>query len=460
MSLPSVLRSGVCAAATAVALIATPALSDPFADLARGFDAQLRAAGAERAPIAAGGVALITGRGFTPGQSVTFRQGGTALNDGAAVEADDKGEISAEIAIPEGTAPGIYPVVAEVSGPDYATTFEIKVSPVLAPSGDFATESQPLEPGLYQVAATDEAVYVTSAVGRPPVKQSALMKLDPETLEIVAQTAPGAAPARADGSDGGVFAVYGIGVAEEAGQVWVTNTRQDTVAVYDADDLSLIKQFPSGTVSHSRDAVAHDGKVYVTATFEPFVHVFDTETLEETGTIELRSSRRRAEFGTASLQLDEESGTLYVVSLGTNEVAAIDLASGEQTGVWPVDLSRGTIGVGHDAETGRIFTAGQGSDNVMILDDETGEVLHEVMVGANPLNIVFDPEADLAYVTLRGSGTLVAVTPDGEIAGNIEIGSFPNHLALDGKGGVLVVNKSKGADDPTGDHITRVTPEG
>ena len=449
-----------CAAIAFAALTATPLIADPFESLARPFEGEIGASGENRSPIAAGGTAMVSGRGFTPGQVVTLRQGGEVVAEG--LEVDEEGEFAATIKVPEGAAPGIYPVVAEVAGPDYATVFDLKVSPVLEESGAFATQANKLVPGLYQVAVSESqgALYVTSAVGRPPVSESKLLKLDPETLEIVAEVTPEAAPAREDGREGGVFAVYGVGVADEAGQVWVTNTRQDTVAVYDAEDLSLIKQFEPGAVSHARDVAVHDGKAYVTATFEPLVHVFDTESLEELAPIELSSGQRRGEFGTASLQLDPETGRLFVVSLGSDEVAVVDLASGEQTAVYQLPLSQRSIGVSYDAESDRIFTAGMGSDNVLILDAASGEVLHEVMVGSEPLNVAFDPQSGLAYVALRGAGTVVALTPDGEIAGNMAVGSFANHLTPAPEGGVLVVNKSKGAEDSTGDHITRITPEG
>ncbi|SFA90707.1 PQQ-like domain-containing protein [Poseidonocella pacifica] len=444
--------------AAALLLSAAPLMAEPFANLDTSFDGAIRASGENRNPIVAGGTAIITGREFEPGQSVTLRQNGTELGEGP-VEVNDEGAFEARVEIPEGVDAGTYPVVAEVADPAYATTFEIKVSPVLEEIGNYATQSQKLASGLYQVASGPDAIYVTAAVGRPPVKNSKLLKLDPESFEVVAEATPEAAPAREDGSDGGVFAVYGVGYVPGAHQVWVTNTRQNTVAAYDANDLSLLKQFEPGLVGHPRDAVAHDGKVYVSATFLPEVHVFDAESLSHEGIIEISSSRRRGEFGTASLDIDPETGRLFVASLSSDEVAVIDLASQEVVSVYPLQGTKSTIGVGYDAKTDRIFAVGQNSDNLMILDAKNGEVLHQVMVGANPLNVTFEPTAGVAYVALRGSGTVVAVTPEGEVVGNLPVGSLPNHLTLDGKGGVLVVNKAKGAEDATGDHITRITPE-
>ena len=109
-------------------------------------------------------------------------------------------------------------------------------------------------PGLYQSAysAASNAVFVTSAVGRPPVTQSQLLKLDPKSLKVIKAITPAQVPGSTNGA---VYAVYGVGVDDANGNVWVTNTRQNSIAVYRQKDLSLVHQFPVDTVPHARDVV-------------------------------------------------------------------------------------------------------------------------------------------------------------------------------------------------------------
>lgn len=364
------------------------------------------------------------------------------------------------IAIPASAAPGVYPVVVEAAGDaPFATIMDLKVSKQVEPMGQDAYDFQAVEivENPYQVAVGKDAIFVTGAVGRPPVKVSELAKLDPATLEIVARVTPPEAPQNDTGRGGGVFAVYGVGLAEDAGQVWVTNTRQNSVAVYSADDLSLIKQFPVDTVGHPRDAVYANGKVYVTATFEPKVHVFDTETLEEVAVIELSSKRRGEAFATASLSLASEAGKLFVSSLRSEEVAVIDTASDTQTGGFVIDGSDNTIGLAATADGARVFTVAQGNDAVTILDGNSGEVIHQVNIGANPLNAVVEPTTGNVYVALRNGNAVVVMSPEGEVLANLPVGSLPNHLATDGQGQVYVVNKSAGQDDPSANRLTRIT---
>lgn len=439
----------ICAGGAAMAQAA------PFTELGD-FEGRMGATSAAEGPIVPGGSALLMGRGLEPGGEVSLRQSGVVLNDGAPVVADDQGAFRLEIQIPDNAQPGAYPVVAEFTDPPYATTFDVRVSPDLGDVGveDYTVESHDVIPGLYQVVESPElgAVYVTSANGRPPVAESDLVKLDAETLEVVATARPEAAPR------GGVYAVYGVGVDAERGQVWVTNTRQNTVAVYDAEDLSLLKQFPEGLVSHGRDVVLFDGKAYASATFTPNVEVFDADSLEHAGTIELASGRRGQSFGTASLALDEGTGTLVVAGLATSEVAMVDLASGEQTDVFQVPGAERVIGVAYDAEHGRIYTANAGTDNVSILDAASGDLIRNVPVGSSPLNVSVAPDHKV-YVAVRGSDTVVVLDGEGEVLANLEVGSLPNDVYVASNGDVLAVNKRRGAEDPEGDKITRITPK-
>ena len=195
----------------------------------------------------------------------------------------------------------------------------------------------------------------------------------------------------------------------------------------------------------------------MTATYEPTVHVFDTETLEELAPIELHSARRGQTFASASLSLAPEAGQLFVSSLRSDEVAVIDLATGAQTGGFPVENSVGTIGLAASPDGSRVYTVAQGNDAVTILDTATGEALAQVNVGANPLNAVVEPVSGNVFIALRAGDAVAVISPEGEILANLDIGSTPNHLTQDGQGNVYVVNKSGGEDDPTAHRLTRIT---
>jgi len=415
-------------------------------------------------PILAGSEVLVSGQGFEAGQQITLLHGDTPLQDRSLVAAAD-GSISASIIIPADAVIGTHPIVVVAQNPYHAAIAQLKVSPTIPLFGqeDYEVVHARASRGLYQSAYSTKhnTVFVASAVGRPPVSQSELVKLDADTLEILTRANPKEVEASASGQGPvSLYAVYGVGLDDTADTVWVTNTRQNTIAVYQQSDLSLIKQFAANSVQHPRDVLVDSiaGKAFVSATGMPEVVVVDTSTLEIAEVIEISSLQRRQSFSAASMSLDAEGHRLYVVSLSTSEVAIINTLTNEVEKVLAVPGARGTIGVSHDAETGRIFVAAQGTDNLVILDAETGSVLADTPIGAGALNVVFDPVQRRAYVSNRGAGSIAITDEDGMIIANLGPAPSANHVSLGKDGTIFAVDKSAGATGEENDSILRIRP--
>ena len=440
---------------------------DAFTTLNRTSAAQISFSGPDRGtPIQAGSTVNVSGDGFQPGQQVTLMVGTTPL--GTPLTADGEGKITGTVTVPANAVSGNHPVVAVTSAPYTALVADLKVSPVVPLSGQdrFAITSGIAARGIYQTAysAAADAIFVTTSVGRPPVKQSELVKMDPDTLAVLARVTPATAPASAPRPgqpprEPGLYAVYGVGVDDAAGNVWVTNTRQDTISVYKQSDLSLVKQFAPDSVPHPRDVRVHAGKAYVAATNEPFVAVFDTATMEPLPPIQISSSKRGETFGGASLSLDATNNRLYVVSLSSSEVAVIDTTTGQVGKVFPLPGARGAIGVSHDPATGRIYVAAQGTDNLLVLDGETGAVIADTPVGAGALNVAFDPATNQAYVSSRGAGTVTVTDAAGAIVANLGPAPMANHVALGEPGVVYASVKSAQSTGEDGDTVMRIAPK-
>ncbi len=411
--------------------------------------------------IKAGDSVDMTGQGFKPGQAVTLLRGETVLN-ARPWTADAEGRVSGQVQVPADAAVGRHPVVVRVANPDAAAVIELKVSKDVSLSGAerYDVTANKLVQGLYQVAHSraSNALFVTAAVGRPPVTQSELLKLDPETLEITARVTP----AQVEGqTDGRVYAVYGVAVDDANGHVWVTNTRDDSVAVYRQSDLSLVKQFEPGVLPHGRDVVVdtRDNRVWASGFGGGRFVAFDATTLEVVQDVTVPSQVRGEEFGPMALTVDPVGGKLYSVGLSTGEVVVLDGATGAVDRMFRFPTLNGGIGVAIDAEGRRLYATGQGSDNLIIANADTGEVLHDVYVGAGAVYVAFDPHSKLAYVASRGAGTITAVDANGTIVANLDGGTFPNHVLPVADGTVYAINKSRGADDPNGDQIRRLVPK-
>lgn len=422
--------------------------------------------------VLAGKPVTLAGRDFKPGQKVTVSYGGVAL--GQTATADKDGNFRTQFVLPAEADVGRYSLVASASNPAASLLVPLKISPNVPLSGQerFNVQMQALVPGLYQAgySAKTDRVFVTSAVGRPPVTRSELVKVNAQTLAIeqrvtapVAPTPPArpGAPAANAQAKPGVYAVYGIGVDDANGNVWVTNTRQDTVAVYRQSDLAIVRQFEPGLVSHARDVVVDgvQGKAYASPVGKPYVAAFNTKAPAFLKNIPIQTSLRgfnAQPFSPMSLALDQASSRLFVIS-ANGEVAIVNTRTDTTEKVFAVAEAVSASGIAYDAQTDRIFVAAQGSDNVVIVDAKTGKTLHDVKVGAGTLNVTFDPVKRLVYAANRASDTVAILDADGKIVGNLDIGSFPNYIALDGKGTAFTVNKARGSEDGEGDRIGRIT---
>ncbi|NIZ11346.1 YncE family protein [Pseudooceanicola sp. HF7] len=466
MSLKPVLLRG--AAVLALGLATLPAVTLPA--LAQSFPEPVAQTGRFRVaaedpqkPIFPGSTVTLTGDGFVPGQEITLQRGTEALTGAAPLVADDEGSLSFEITLPEDAAVGMHPIVVLGAEPSTTELLDLKVSPQVPLSGqegfDVTSVKSPA-PGLYQVVYSpgSEALFVTAASFRP--MSAKILKLDPQTLEVLAEVSPAPYAQEALSGEGGQFAegpaaAFGIGLDEENGRIWVTNTSTNSIAVYDQADLSLVKQFPQGQVYHSREVLvdADHGRAYVTSSATAKVHVFDTQTLEPVEVIEIDSSLRGGNFYVMNLVPDAEGKRIFVSSRATSELAVIDAESGAVTAVHALPGMIHATGLAYDAQSGMVWVAGQGSDDVMVVDPESGEVLHEVAVGAGALSLDSDGARGLAWVANRGAGTLTAVSAEGEILANLEIGSYPNDVTVAPDGTVYAVNKSFGAEDEAGDLI-------
>lgn len=422
-------------------------------------------------PIFAGSEAVIQISGLKPGQTATFQRGGVKLND-APVAADDKGAMRFRFTLPADAAVGLHPVVAFFDNPSSVKVIDVKVSNDMPLVGAelYAATTLRHAPGLYQVAysALEDAVFVTATNFAPGSSQ--LMRLDPETLALEASVTPADFPEeqRIEKKSGGhgsfeltPAAVYGLGLDNKNGTIWVTNTSDNTIAVYAQKDLALIHQFAPGATPHSRDVrIDPDlGLAYVSAAASNKVYVFDTTTYAEKAVIEIASAARGGEFYVMGLALDGATKKLYAVSRVSNEVAEIDAATLKVDRVIALPGAKNATGVDIDPRTGRLFVASQDSDNLLILDIKTGAVLHDVAVGAGALNVVYDPAKDLAYVSSRGAGTITAVDAAGKVVAHLDGGTHANHAAVDDEGTVFAVNKALAMDDPRGDQILRLVPQ-
>lgn len=419
------------------------------------IDGSLRA-GSREVPVQPGDETQLLVRRVPAGASITVLHGAELLTPEPMV-ADDKGTVSIPIKVPADAEPGNHPLTVISQNPPGVTLVNLKLSKIVPPLDVEGFELATIKVGerAYQSAVSAGGkLFVASARG--PNEESRLIRIDAKTLKPEAEAKIAAS---ADAKDG-LVDVFGVAVDNAHGRVWTTNTLNETVSVYDANDLSAVKVFEEGSVGHPRDVVIDEAakRAYVSIGLGSNVAVYDTETLERLDdlTFEVKGSRER--FASMTLSLDVDKGRLYSISRETPWVSWIDLKTGKSTGV-EVPGMLGGSGISHDPETGNIWLTAQDSNNVILLD-EAGKVLADTYVGAGGVSIVWNPVTKQAYATTRAGGTVAVLDENARLVANLPIGDVPNEITVAPDGAVYAVAMyGTPNDDDKAGSVTRITPK-
>ncbi|BCB84819.1 hypothetical protein Psuf_021320 [Phytohabitans suffuscus] len=240
--------------------------------------------------------------------------------------------------------------------------------------------------GQYQIAysARNDVFWVTQA-GPPPVTTSRLLRVDPDTLEILnSYWVPWDEPTST------VEAVFGLDVDDTHNTVWATSTRLNRVAVYDQATGAHLKSFDN--VNHGREVEVDEerGTVYVSAVNGRYIATFDAETLERGPDIPVDGQPM-------GLDLDEAAGKLYTSTLDTDKLAVVDVASRQVTYHALPGADRSS-NVAVFPQRDRVYAANQDSADVTVLDAGTGAHVASIPTGNGALALDVDPETGLLYV--------------------------------------------------------------
>lgn len=329
-----------------------------------------------------------------------------------------------------------------------ATALAVAAGGVLAVSGtavahdrpahraSYQVETAQLATGLYQSAYSERhhVLWTTTAVGRPPVTQSRLLKVDPKTLKTKAAYTPPVT----DQATGAVEAVYGVAVDDEHDTVWTTNTRNNSVAVYNQRTGKHLATLPG--VAHAREIVVdkrHD-LAWASGFGDGSVVAFDTRTLKEKKRVKVEGA------GTAGLAVDTRTGTAYATDLTNDRIIAVSPYKAEPRFI-PTGAS--PIGIELSADGRTAYTANQAAGTLSVVDLRKGTVTRTVTTGAGAISVAADHRSGRVFVANRGSGTTTVVDPEkGTVLADLATGPNPNHVTVR-RGTAYVVDKSAAGAD-------------
>ena len=310
-------------------------------------------------------------------------------------------------------------------------------------------------PGQFQVGYSkkNHKLFVPT-VGARGNLASSLARVDADTLQTEAFAE---LPVKQnDKGQYGYTSAYGVTVDDVDGTVWVTNTTDNSVAVYDQQTLKLIwtnegvKEGDPNWIEHPRSVlVDHEsGKAFVTGRF--FVSAIDLKT-KQVEKIQLEGA---PDGGTRYISMnlfldggklyvpERTGGKLFVVDTKTFKVEKTIQTQGEDS---TVEVRPSDVAV--DRSLGEIYVSSQGvkgvNSGISVYDLRTGEFKKFVKFGTQALALEHDEDSDLVYVTDFGTGKVAVF--DGradEVIGEVEMnGAAANDVTLLKDGSVLVLDK-------------------
>ncbi|MEV8022250.1 YncE family protein [Streptomyces sp. NPDC086554] len=292
-------------------------------------------------------------------------------------------------------------------------------------------DSAPLVKSLYQSAYSERnnVLWATSAVGRPPVTTSSLVKVDPRTLQIKATYTPPVT----NTETGAVEAVYGVAVDDEHNTVWTTNTRDNSVAVYSQRTGKHLASLPG--VNHAREIVVdekHD-LAWASGFGDGTVVAFDTRTFKEKKRVTVEGA------GPAGLAVSEKTGAAYAADLQNDRIIEITPKS-ESPRFIPVGDGPISIALSKDGRTA--YTADQAAGALSVVDLRSGAVTKTVPTGAGALSVATDRRSGHVLVANRTPGNITVVDPrEGKVVETLATGANPNHIQVT-DGTAYAVDKS------------------
>ena len=193
------------------------------------------------------------------------------------------------------------------------------------------------------------------------------------------------------GEIGGQHGVHGIAIAGPENKGFISNGKSSDVTVFDLKTYKILTQIPS--TGQGVDAITYNPYLHYVLVHNSKSHsvmVIDARTDSVKGTVE---NLGKTEFGASDPQ------GFYYVNLETEgKIAKIDLRALKETAVFPLGPDHDPAGMAIDTKDHRLF-CGARSNNLVVLDTETGRIIAAIPIGDHNDAVVYDPETRLIYVS-------------------------------------------------------------
>ena len=335
-----------------------------------------------------------------------------------------------------------------------STPSTASLSRVVDTSASVAQITQGL-PGQYQVAYSKVTNKIWMVgVGARGDLASTIARVNADTLQIEEVAA---LPFELDkNGEFGYVSAYGITVDDVSGTVWVTNTTDNSLSVFDQNTMEQIwtnhgiAESDPNWIEHPRSVLVdhNSGKVFVTGRY--YVSAIDMKTFEVTKLQLEGAPNGGTRYVGMNMTVDGDKlyvpertgGKVFVINTHTFKTEQVIQTRGENSSV-EVRPSDVTI----DHSENEIYVSSQGvngvNSGISVYDLTTGEFKKFVKFGTQALSMENDEARDLVYVTDFGTGKIAIFDAKTDrVIGEVEMnGGKANDLTIAEDGSVIAVDK-------------------
>ncbi len=316
--------------------------------------------------------------------------------------------------------------------------------------------------GLYEIVqnSTNNELYI-AAVGPRGETRGAVVRLDGATLQpkgtIDVSTSP----------------LYGLAINQKTQTLYGTDTRNGSVSAIDLATGKVVGTVQVGEKAHVRQIAVDEGanKIYVTVVGA----MRGSDTPSAIWVIDGKSNTidrvlNVPGISLTGLALDPANKRIFSTGMDSNDVIVLDIESGAVKSRW-ASGGENAINVAYDGATQRLFVANQGNGVLGVVNAKDGSLIKAIPTGEGALSVAYNPAVGQIYVANRRAGTVSVVDAKSYAKlADLETGTFPQTITINrADNSVYVTNKARGlprdaapgtppVDDPKGDTVSRITP--
>ena len=342
----------------------------------------------------------------------------------------------------------------QTATPSASAPSTASLSRVVDTSASVAQITQGL-PGQYQVAyskATNKIWMV--GVGARGDLASTIARVNADTLQIEEVAA---LPFELDkNGEFGYISAYGITVDDVSGTVWVTNTTDNSLSVFDQNTMEQIwtnhgiAESDPNWIEHPRSVLVdhNSGKVFVTGRY--YVSAIDMKTYQVTKLQLEGAPNGGTRYVGMNMTIDGDKlyvpertgGKVFVINTHTFKTEQVIQTRAEDS---TVEVRPSDVTIDHSEN--EIYVSSQGvngvNSGISVYDLTTGEFKKFVKFGTQALSMENDENRDLVYVTDFGTGKIAIFDAKTDrVIGEVEMnGGKANDLTITEDGSVIAVDK-------------------